>query len=411
MLLSNRGKVSLSKNIDTVSHRACFGCGACAAKCPFSAITMRTSPDGFEYPVVDAARCTSCGLCLRTCPAENQVDADSEAIRAAVLQSDDPDELAQSSSGGVFSLLAKRILSDGGRVYGAAWDGVDHVRHIGISELAEIALLQKSKYVQSDASESYPEVLSDLKSGKRVLFSGTPCQVSALRLYLGKPMDGLTTVSVVCHGVPSSSMFRSYVGWLELREKSDVTALTFRDKSKFGWGHNIRIELSDGRIIKRPAAFDPFYGSYIKGLISRSSCYGCPFRGCDSPADIILGDSWRSESVQDCGHPEKGVSAVIVKTERGAKLIDEIGDYVAYSNNGLAPDDVLLHEDPNKRSDLVERRDAVIEQFEATGLQVFDSVLAPNATLFDRLKMLLPPSMRLRVKRFVRSIKPRTVHE
>ena len=158
---------------------------------------MRTSPDGFEYPVVDAARCTSCGLCLRTCPAENQVDADSEAIRAAVLQSDDPDELAQSSSGGVFSLLAKRILSDGGRVYGAAWDGVDHVRHIGISELAEIALLQKSKYVQSDASESYPEVLSDLKSGKRVLFSGTPCQVSALRLYLGKPMAGLTTVSHV----------------------------------------------------------------------------------------------------------------------------------------------------------------------------------------------------------------------
>ena len=224
-------------------------------------------------------------------------------------------------------------------------------------------------------------------------------------------MDGLTTVSVVCHGVPSSSMFRSYVDWLELREKSDVTALTFRDKSKFGWGHNIKIELSDGRIIKRPAAFDPFYGSYIKGLISRSSCYGCPFRGCDSPADIILGDSWRSESVQDCGHPEKGVSAVIVKTERGAKLIDEISDCVAYSNNGLAPDDVLLHEDPNKRSDLEERRDAVIEHFEATGLQVFDSVLAPNATLFDRLKMLLPPSMRLRVKRFVRSIKPRTMHE
>lgn len=372
---------------------------------------MRTSPDGFEYPVVDAARCTSCGLCLRTCPAENQVDADSEAIRAAVLQSDDPDELAQSSSGGVFFLLAKRVLSDGGRVYGAAWDGVDHVRHIGISELADIALLQKSKYVQSDASESYPEVLSDLKSGKRVLFSGTPCQVSALRLFLGKPMDGLTAVSVVCHGIPSSSMLRSYVDWLELRENSDVTALTFRDKSKFGWGHNIKIELSDGRIIKRPAAFDPFYGSYIKGLISRSSCYGCPFRGCDSPADIILGDSWRSESVQDCGHPEKGVSAVIVKTERGAKLIDEISDRVAYSNNGLAPDDVLLHVDPDKRSDLEERRDAVIEQFEATGSQVFDSVLAPNATLFDRLKMLLPPSMRLRVKRLVRSIKPRTVHE
>ncbi|MFR7798473.1 MAG: 4Fe-4S dicluster domain-containing protein [Collinsella sp.] len=157
MLLSNRGKVSLSKNIDTVSHRACFGCGACAAKCPFSAITMRTSPDGFEYPVVDAARCTSCGLCLRTCPAENQVDADSEAIRAAVLQSDDPDELAQSSSGGVFSLLAKRILSDGGRVYGAAWDGVDHVRHIGISELAEIALLQSPNMSRAMLANRIPK--------------------------------------------------------------------------------------------------------------------------------------------------------------------------------------------------------------------------------------------------------------
>ncbi|MFR2030449.1 MAG: Coenzyme F420 hydrogenase/dehydrogenase, beta subunit C-terminal domain [Collinsella sp.] len=341
--------------MDTVSHRACFGCGACAAKCPFSAITMRTSPDGFEYPVVDAARCTSCGLCLRTCPAETKSTRTRRPFAPPVLQSDDLTS-SRKVRPAASSFSAKRILSDGGRISRRCWDGVDHVRHIGISELAEIALLQKSKYVQSDASESYPEVLSDLKLASEVLFSGTPCQASALRLYLGKPMDGLTTVSVVCHGVPSSSMFRSYVGWLELREKSDVTALTFRDKSKFGWGHNIKIELSDGRIIKRPAAFDPFYGSYIKGLISRSSCYGCPFRGCDSPADIILGDSWRSESVQDCGHPEKGVSAVIVKTERGAKLIDEIGDYVAYSNNGLAPDDVLLHEDPNKRSDLEEAR-------------------------------------------------------
>lgn len=401
----------MSKNIDTVSHRACFGCGACAAKCPFSAITMRTLPDGFEYPVVDAARCTSCGLCLRTCPAENQVDADSETIRAAVLQSGDPDELAQSSSGGVFSLLAKRVLTGGGRVYGAAWDGVDCVRHIGISNLSDIALLQKSKYVQSDASESYPDVLNDLKSGKHVLFSGTPCQVSALLLYLGKPMDGLTTVSVVCHGVPSSSMFRSYVDWLELREKSDVTALTFRDKSKFGWGHNIKIELSDGRIIKRPAAFDPFYGSYIKGMISRSSCYSCPFRGCDSPADIILGDSWRSESARDCVYPEKGISAVIVKTERGAKLIDEIVDCVAYSNNDVAADDVLLHEGPNKRSGLEERRDAVIAQYEALGSGIFDSVLVPKVTLFDRVKKMLPPSMRLSVKRLVRSIKSGNAHE
>lgn len=372
---------------------------------------MHPSPDGFEYPVVDAAKCTSCGLCLRSCPVENRLDTDSKAVRVAVLQSGDSDELAQSSSGGVFSLLAKRVLSESGRVYGAAWDGVDRVRHIGISDLADIALLRKSKYVQSDASESYPDVLSDLKSGKCVLFSGTPCQVSALRLYLGKPMDGLTTVSVVCHGVPSSSMLCSYIDWLELREKSSVSALTFRDKSKYGWGHNIKIELSDGRIIKRPAAFDPFYGSYIKGLINRSSCYGCPFRGCDSPADIILGDSWRSESAQDCAHPEKGISAVIVKTERGAKLIDEMGDCVAYSNSDVVVDDVLLHEDPNRRSDLEERRDAVIVQYEALGLGIFDSVLAPNVTLFDRVKKMLPPSMRLGVKRLVRSIKPGNAHE
>lgn len=401
----------MSKSIVTITHQACFGCGACAAKCPFSAIEMHTSPDGFEYPVVDAAKCTSCGLCLRSCPAENRVNIDSEVIRAAVLQSGDSEELAQSSSGGVFSLLAKRVLSEGGRVYGAAWDGVGCVRHIGISDFVDIALLQKSKYVQSDATESYPDVLSDLKSGKRVLFSGTPCQVSALCLYLGKPMDGLTTVSVVCHGVPSSSMLRSYVDWLELREKSGVTGLTFRDKSKFGWGHNIKIELSDGRIIKRPASFDPFYGSYIKGMISRSSCYSCPFRGSDSPADIILGDSWRSESAQDCAHPEKGISAVIVKTERGAKLIDEIGDCVTYSNNDVAADDVLLHEDPNKRSGLEEKRDAVIAQYEALGSGIFDSVLAPSVTLFDHVKKMLPPSMRFSIKRLVRSIKPGSANE
>ena len=410
MLLNNRG-VSLSKNIVTISHRSCFGCGACAAKCPFLAIAMHPSPDGFVYPVVDAAKCTSCGLCLRSCPAENRVDRESKVIRTDVLQSGDPNELTQSSSGGVFSLLAKRVLLEGGRVYGAAWNGVDCVKHIGISDFADIVLLQKSKYVQSDASESYPDVLSDLKSGKRVLFSGTPCQVSALLLYLGKPMDGLITVSVVCHGVPSSSMLRSYVDWLELREKSDVIALTFRDKSKYGWGHNIKIELSDGRIIKRPAEFDPFYGSYIKGLINRSSCYSCPFRGCNSPADVILGDSWRSESAQGCPHPEKGISAVIVKTDRGAKLIDKMSDCVAYSNSDVVADDVLLHEDPNKRSDLEKRRDAVIARYEALGSGIFDSVLAPNVTLFDRVKKMLPPSMRLSVKRLVRSIKPGSAHE
>ncbi len=206
MLLNNRGSQLEQKHRHNFSSGR-FGCGACAAKCPFSAIAMHPSPDGFEYPVVDAAKCTSCGLCLRSCPVENRLDTDSKAVRVAVLQSGDSDELAQSSSGGVFFLLAKRVLSESGRVYGAAWDGVIRVRHIGISDLADIALLRKSKYVQSDASESYPDVLSDLKSGKCVLFSGTPCQVSALRLYLGKPMDGLTTVSVVYHGVRSSSCF------------------------------------------------------------------------------------------------------------------------------------------------------------------------------------------------------------
>lgn len=196
--------------------QTCVGCSACATVCHKNAITMIHDGEGFLYPEVDESRCVHCGLCQRVCPVKS-FDGLTRSIDAQFYGAKECDEMERlsSSSGGVFSLLARRTLSQGGVVFGAAFDESLVVRHRCVDNLDDLASLRGSKYVQSEVGSCYEMVKCELASGRHVLFTGTPCQIAGLKAYLGKEYMNLLSVDLICHGVPSPAVFSKYLQELE----------------------------------------------------------------------------------------------------------------------------------------------------------------------------------------------------
>ena len=219
--------------IDRVGDKCC-GCGACASVCPRQCIAMRANEEGFAYPDVNTNNCVECGACVKVCPVQRQ-DRDhvGEPLEAWGVVAQDDSLLTKSSSGGLFSLLANMILEEGGIVYGAAFsDDFTGVHHIGVERTEELFRLRGSKYVQSDLNDIYTDVRIALNAGRRVLFSGTPCQIAGLTGFLGREYDALLTIEVLCHGVPSPLLWERYVENCGKGRK--VMNVSFRDKRR-GW--------------------------------------------------------------------------------------------------------------------------------------------------------------------------------
>lgn len=298
---------------------------------------MATDADGFLYPQVDEEKCIRCGLCERVCAYQKGgTPVSDKAVYAAV--SGDTD-LARSASGGIFASLAQAVLADGGVVFGAAMvceDGLLTVRHIGVTEREELIRLKGSKYVQSDMGDTYRQVRERLAAGQRVLFSGTPCQVAGLKGYLQKEEPLLFTVEIVCHGVPSTKLFRDYLAHEEAKRSAKITAFRFRDKSA-GWQLRGAMELTDDAGNTRTVTFAPeessYYQLFLNGYTYRENCYSCPYASEHRAGDVTIGDYWGIELV----HPEllaenggaieekRGVSCLIVNNETGRAILDRYG--------------------------------------------------------------------------------------
>lgn len=197
----------------------CSGCTACMNICRHDAITMQTDSEGFKYPVVNTEKCISCNLCKKICPISND-RIESKPLLFFAAKNLDEEERLKSSSGGAFSVISRKIIEDKGVVYGAAFDEDLNLNHIRIADEDSITLLRCSKYLQSDLNYTFRNVLSDLSEGKKVLFSGTPCQVAGLQSFLRKPFDNLITVDLICHGVPSPMVFRRYIEELDKEKMS-----------------------------------------------------------------------------------------------------------------------------------------------------------------------------------------------
>lgn len=315
----------------------CTGCAACKAVCSRNAISMRADAEGFLYPHKDGAKCIGCGICARSCPSLVQAEPRNPIRICAAMAKDDELRLA-SSSGGIFSLLAKDILAKGGIVFGAAFDHDDwHVYHRAIDNEADLAELRGSKYVQSDIGECYREARDFLMSGRQVLFSGTPCQVAALKKVLdvdkAVPTDRLLLVDVVCHAVPSPLAWRKY---LEKRLASvytdgtgglrDIKRVSSRHKDR-GW-KRFALSLVFSNCKSYLAVFDddPFMRGFLAELYNRPSCHNCPCKSLGSGSDLTIADYWGVATRLPDMDDDKGTSLVMVNTEKGSNAFSALVD-------------------------------------------------------------------------------------
>jgi coenzyme F420-reducing hydrogenase beta subunit len=283
---------------------------------------MAPDEEGFLYPAVNSALCVECDLCEKRCPVGKEVPAQKQKVSAA--QHTDLNVRSVSSSGGVFTALARDMLARGGVVFGAAFDENLRVEHVGAFDETEIASMRGSKYVQSDMYDTYSEVRQYLQEGRRVMFTGTPCQVAGLNGYLGGNNDNLVTVDIACHGVPGPGLWEMYVKALGKRAGADVKDADFRDKSR-GWRHYVfKTTYASGSAVCVTAADDPYMALFMQDMTLRPSCYSCPAKGGRSHSDLTLADLWSVAKAVPEMNDDKGVSGVLVNTEKGRRLFERI---------------------------------------------------------------------------------------
>ena len=304
-----------------ISFDLCSGCGACYCVCPTQAIAMQEDREGFLYPVINHEKCVNCHRCEKTCPVlstPNRPELHS-ALYSGYIKGEKYQE--QCSSGGVFGRLADRIIGDGGIVFGAVFNPENKcVFHSSNWEYG-MDKICRSKYVQSEAFQCYPEIKRLLKeTDKKVLFCGCPCQVAGLKQFLGKTYDNLTTIDFVCHGVPSPGVFRDFLVEEEKAEGVKVSDVTFREKNPEGKGEEylyLYLYLKKKEYRSRDHFY---YYLFLYNCILRRSCMNCEYPA-HHYADLTLADDWAQEWVDD---PLKGVSLIQVNTVAGSRYLNEI---------------------------------------------------------------------------------------
>ena len=349
----------------------CTGCHACAGICPHKCIVMKENSAGFLFPEINIAGCVQCDLCEKVCPVIHKQEHSENTLAYAVKNRNENERYA-STSGGIFSLLAENVIDQGGIVFGAAYDSDFSVRHIKVCERKDLSLLQGAKYVQSVIGSSYIEAKKELASGRLVLFSGTPCQCAGLKSFLGKLYENLTTVDIICHGVPSPKAWQAYVDYRSQKENEGIRPFRINMRSKSsGWSHygySTEFDYGDGKISQIGNGHDLFMQAFVGNICLRSSCSDCKAKGVGRCTDVTLGDYWGIWNQ----HPEfddnKGTSVVFVHTQKGRKILGQLSDKMeclkvdiedAYKENGS-----LVNSSPSHSG-----RDEFLEQITADNFE------------------------------------------
>ena len=312
-----------------IKHKEdCCGCTACQQVCPKSCISMHNDEQGFAYPRIDSEKCIDCHLCEKVCPVINQYMPKESPMKCYLAKSRNDDVRSQSSSGGIFTELAKYTIEQKGVVFGVRFNERWQAVYDFTETMEGVDAFRGSKYVQADINSSYAKVKEYLKAGRLVLFSGTPCYVSGLNHFLKEEYPNLLTIDIVCHSIPSPKIWQMYLGELEQRNNAHVTDVTFRDKSN-GWSNyslGVRLKTAEGNecSIIESHFENVFSRGFADDIITRPSCSQCPARNYKSNSDITIADAWAINKYHPQQNDEKGISHIMLNTNKGIAVFSEL---------------------------------------------------------------------------------------
>lgn len=352
-----------------ISIKECSGCGNCEKVCPKHAIKMEENEEGFLYPCLDSLLCIDCNVCEKVCPIIN-------SPRVLFSQKDqlvyagysiNKDNRCTSSSGGIFSTIADYIIENNGFVIGAAFDEYFYLSHICINKKSELIKLKGSKYFQSELNDIFTDIEILLKKDKLVYFCGTPCQVSALKLYLKNDYKNLITTDLICHGVPSKNYFNKYKEYLEKKYNAKLEAFYFRDYKKWGERERFILIKKNKKIVRnQPDYCSSFLKGFLSGGLFRDICYDCCYAKGARCGDISIGDFWGIQNISKINY-EKGCSAILVNSEKGYNLFNNIKNRLIFEkrtfNEVSKRNSNLLY--PTKKPDI---RNVIYNEMEINGI-------------------------------------------
>lgn len=302
--------------INIKDKKKCSGCTACQQICPKHCINMFSDIEGFLYPKVDLKNCINCGLCEKACPDINPLEC-RLPINCYAVKNNNLDIRKASSSGGVFSLLAEKVLSKKGVVFGARFDSHWQVVMDYTENIEGLDKFCGSKYVKCDVGDSYSKVKDFLSSGRKVLYSGSSCQIAGLRKFLKHDYKNLLLVDYLCHGAPSPLLWKKYIEEISRNDVSSLTNISFRNKKR-GW-KKFSIIIKKGKEVLVDSVFSEniYMRAFLSDMSLRPSCYQCSARNGHSGADITIGDHWAIRDINSSFDDNKGVSLVLINTEKG----------------------------------------------------------------------------------------------
>ena len=306
------------------SATTCTGCSACANRCPQNAIQMSWTSDGFLRPSVQPEACIRCGLCMKVCPVlqkKENCSIPSTCCYTGWITNEQ--KRKESSSGGVFTALAERVLEKGGCVFGVALQPDLTAAHICVEDIPSLAKLRGSKYIPSNIAGTFRQAEQMLKKGRYVLFSGTPCEIAGLRTFLRKDYVNLLTCDIACHGAPSHLLFEKYLKFMERMEGSKVSHVSFRNKDS-GWlNYSLKSSFEQGEDAFTSAAWsDPFMQGFLSNAALKPACYGCQWHA-PHQADLTLADAWGIHTVRPEWDHQNGISLILAHTEKGRNALQE----------------------------------------------------------------------------------------